>query len=124
MKIGIVSINVGGPSTAKDMVEVVQHAEAAGIESVWTFEHVMVPTDYDSQQELTEKIAELKEMAAQAGRPFESIDITTNWRTAKYPDALPQLEDLGITRAVALLGATGESDPRKAIDLIASRAGL
>jgi hypothetical protein len=78
----------------------------------------------DSQQELTEKIAELKEMAAQAGRPFESIDITTNWRTAKYPDALPQLEELGITRAVALLGATGESDPRKEIDLIASRAGL
>ena len=156
MKIGIVSINVGGPSTAENMVEVVQHAEAAGIESVWTFEHVMVPTDYDSkypyaasgkitttktlqrvvnaadgwyapsdsQQELKEKIAELKEMAAQAGRPFESIDITTNWRTAKYPDALPQLEELGITRAVALLGATGESDPRKAIDLIASRAGL
>ena len=78
----------------------------------------------DSQQELTEKTAELKEIAAQAGRPFESIDITTNWRIAKYPDALPQLEDLGITRAVVMLGATGESDPRKAIDLIASRAGL
>jgi len=286
MKIGIVSINVGAPSTAENMVEVVQHAEAAGLESVWTFEHVMVPTDYDSkypyaasgkmgipaegwfvdplislahvaaatktirlgtgvnifpqanpllfakqtasldalsggrltlglgigwlaeeykamgtpfarrgarfddyleavkkvwsgeiveheseflswhgfksyptpaqkphppiliggtttktlqrvvkaadgwyapsdsQQELTEKIAELKEMAAQAGRPFESIDITTNWRIGKYPDALPQLEDLGITRAVVLLGATGESDARKAIDLIASRAGL
>ena len=78
----------------------------------------------DSQKELTEKITELKEMAAQAGRPFDSIDITTNWRIGKYPDALPQLEDLGITRAVVLLGATGESDPRKAIDLIASRAGL
>jgi len=37
---------------------------------------------------------------------------------------LPQLEDLGITRAVVLLGATGESDPRKAIDMIASRADL
>ena len=48
MKIGIVSINVGGPSTGENMVEVVQHAEAAGIESVWTFEHVVVPTDYDS----------------------------------------------------------------------------
>jgi hypothetical protein len=40
------------------------------------------------------------------------------------PDALPELEDLGITRAVVLLGATGESDPKKAIDLIASRADL
>jgi hypothetical protein len=128
---------------------VVQHAEAAGIESVWTFEHVMVPTDYDSKYPYAasgkitttktlqrvvnaadgwyapnDSQQELKEMAAQAGRPFESIDITTNWRTAKYPDALPQLEELGITRAVALLGATGESDPRKEIDLIASRAGL
>ncbi len=286
MKIGIVSINVGGPSTAESMVDVVQHAEAAGIESVWTFEHVIVPTNYeskypyassgkmgippeawfidplislshvaaatkkirlgtgvnifpqtnpllfakqaasldalsggrltlglgigwlaeeyaamgtpfkrrgarfddylaavkkvwsgdvveheseflswhgfkshptpvqtphppiliggtstktlqrvvkaadgwyapsDSQQELSEKITLLKQMAAQAGRPFESIDITTNWRIAKRPDALPELEDLGINRAVVLLGATGQSDPRKAIDLIASRAGL
>jgi probable F420-dependent oxidoreductase len=286
MKIGIVSINVGGPATAENMVEVVQHAEAAGIESVWTFEHVVVPTDYDSkypyaasgkmgiaaeawfldplislahvaaatktirlgtgvnifpqtnpllfakqtasldalsggrltlglgigwlaeeyqamgtpferrgarfddyleavkkvwsgdvvehesdflswhgfksyptpsqkphppiliggtttktlqrvvkaadgwyapsdsQKELTEKLAELKVIAAQADRPFESIDITTNWRIAKRPDALQEFEDLGITRAVVLLGATGESDPRKAIDLIASRAGL
>jgi probable F420-dependent oxidoreductase len=286
MKIGIVSINVGGPSTAEHMIEVVQHAEAAGIESVWTFEHVIVPVDYDSkypyaasgkmgiapeawfldplislahvasatktirlatgvnilpqtnpllfakqtasldalsggrltlglgigwlaeeyaamgtpferrgarfddyleavkkvwsgdvdeheseflswhsfrsyptpaqkphppiliggtttqtlqrvvnaadgwyapmdsQQMLTDKIAELKEIAAQAERPFESIDVTTNWRIARRPDALPEFEDLGITRAVALLEATGESDPRKAIDLIASRAGL
>ena len=37
------------------------------------------------------------------------------------PQAVP---DLGITRAVVMLGATGESDPRKAIDLIAFRAGL
>jgi probable F420-dependent oxidoreductase len=286
MKIGIVSINVGGPKTAENMVGVVQHAEAAGIESVWTFEHVVVPADYeskypydrsgkmpakpetwfidplislahvaaatktirlgtgvnifpqanpmlfakqtasldalsggrltlglgigwlaeeyeamgtpferrgarfddyleavkkvwsgevvdheseflswhgfksypipaqkphppiliggtttktlqrvvtaadgwyapsDSQQELTEKVGELKEMAAREGRSFDSIDITTNWRIAKRPDALPQLEDLGVTRAVALLGATGESDPKKAIDLIASKAGL
>jgi len=35
-----------------------------------------------------------------------------------------EVPDLGITRAVVMLGATGESDPRKAIDLIASRAGL
>ena len=48
MKIGIVPINVGGPETAENMIAVAQHAEAAGIESVWTFEHVIVPTDYDS----------------------------------------------------------------------------
>ena len=49
MKIGIVSINVGGPQTAEQMAAVCQHAEAAGIESVWTFEHVVVPVDYDSR---------------------------------------------------------------------------
>lgn len=286
MKVGVVSINVGGPATAERMIETVQHAEAAGIESVWTFEHVIVPTDYqskypydrsgkmpippqawfldplislahvaaatksirlgtgvnilpqtnpllfakqaasldalsrgrltlglgigwlaeeyqamgtpferrgarfddyldaikkvwtgevveheseflswhgfmshptptqkphppiliggathktlqrivdsaqgwyapsDSSTELTAKIATLRQLAAGAGRPFESIDITTNWRIAKRPDALPELEDLGITRVVVLLSATGESDPRKAIDLVAARAGL
>lgn len=286
MKIGIVPINVGGPSTAENMIDIVQHAEAAGIESVWTFEHVVVPVDYeskypydrsgkmgiapeawfidplialshvaastktirlgtgvnifpqanpmlfakqvasldvlsggrltlglgigwlaeeyqamgtpferrgarfddyleavkkvwsgevveheseflswhgfksyptpaqkphppilmggttnktlrrvvngaqgwyapsDSSQLLGEKLGELKEMAAQAGRPFDSIDITTSWRIRTRPDALPEFEDLGINRVVVLLGATGESDPKKAIDLIAARAGL
>lgn len=286
MKIGIVPINVGGPATAQSMIETVQHAEAAGIESVWTFEHVIVPVQYesrypydrsgkmpispqawfldplislshvaaatktirlgtgvnilpqanplffakqaasldvlsrgrlilglgigwlaeeyeamgtpferrgarfddylqavkkvwtgdvvehesdflswhgfmshptpvqkphppifmggtstktlrrvvtaaqgwyapsDSQRHLTEKIAELKELAEQAGRPFESIDITTSWRIGKHPDALAELEDLGVKRVIVMLGATGEPDPRKAIDVIASRAGL
>ena len=286
MKIGIVSINVGGPETAERMIDVAEHAEAAGIESLWTFEHVVVPVDYDSrypyarsgkmgippegwfvdplislahvaaatkkirlgtgvnifpqtnpllfakqaasidvlsngrltlglgigwleeeyqamgtpfarrgarfddylaavkkvwsgdvveheseflswhgfksyptpmqqphppiliggttkktlervvsaadgwyapsdsQQELEQGVAELKQMAADAQRPFDSIDVTINWRLGKHPDALPAYEDLGITRAVAMLGATGESDPKKAIDLIASRAGL
>ena len=286
MKIGIVSINVGGPETAERMIDVAEHAEAAGIESLWTFEHVVVPVDYDSkypyarsgkmgippegwfvdplislahvaaatktirlgtgvnifpqtnpllfakqaasidvlsngrltlglgigwleeeyramgtpfarrgarfddylaavkkvwsgdvveheseflswhgfksyptpmqkphppiliggttkktlervvsaadgwyapsdsQQELEQGIAELKQMATDAQRPFDSIDVTINWRLGKHPDALAAYEDLGITRAVVLLGATGESDPKKAIDLIASRAGL
>jgi len=286
MKIGIVPINVGGPRTAERMIEVAQHAEAAGIESVWTFEHVMVPIDYDSrypydrsgkmpiapegwfidplialshvaaatktirlgtgvnifpqtnpllfakqtasidvlsrgrltlglgigwlaeeyqamgtpferrgarfddylaavkkvwtgevvehdgeflswhgfkshptpaqkphppilmggtttktlqrvvnvadgwyapsdsQKLLNEKLAELRQLADAAGRPFDSLDITTSWRIGARPDALPEFEALGINRVVVLLGATGESDPKKAIDLIASRAGL
>lgn len=286
MKIGIVPLNVGGPSTAQTMVETAQHAESAGIESVWTFEHVVVPTEYesvypysktgkmpipaetsffdplislahiagatnkirlgtgvnifpqanpllfakqiasldalsggrlelgigigwlaeeyeamgtsfarrgarfddylaavkkvwtgdvvehesdfiswhkfkshptpvqsphppiliggtstktlkrvvnsaqgwyapsDSQRQLTEKIAELKKLAAEAGRPFDSIEVTTSWRIGGKPDALSWFEDLGITRAVVLLSSTGESDPKKAIDLIASRTNL
>lgn len=286
MKIGIVPINVGGPNTVDRMAEVAQFAEAAGIESVWTFEHAMVPAEYDSvypyarsgkmgippetwfvdplialthvasvtetlrlgtgvnilpqtnplsfakqtasldvlsggrlelglgigwlseeyeamgtpfarrgarfddylegikkvwsgqlvehqseflswsgfksfptpqqkphppiliggtsrkslqrvvnvaqgwyapsdsHEQLVQKLAELRELADEAGRAFDSIEITANWRIAKKPDALPELRDLGISRCVVLLGATGETDPKKAIELIAKRAGL
>ena len=286
MKIGIVPLNVGGPATADTMIEVAQHAESAGIESVWTFEHVIVPTEYesvypysrdgkmpippetsfydplislahiagatktirlgtgvnllpqtnpllfakqtasldalsggrlelglgigwlaeefeamgtpfarrgarfddylaaikkvwtgdvvthksnfldwhdfkshpvpkqtphppilmggtssktlhrvvnsaqgwyapsDSQQELTDKISELKTIAADAGRSFDTIEVTTSWRMNAKPDALSWFEELGISRAVVMLSSTGESDPKKAIDAIAKHTGL
>ncbi|MEM8608186.1 MAG: LLM class F420-dependent oxidoreductase [Myxococcota bacterium] len=286
MKIGIVPINVGGPETAERMIETAQYAEAAGIESVWTFEHVVVPTEYesqypysrdgkmpippeawfidplislshiaaatktlrlgtgvnifpqtnpmmfakqaasldalsggrlelglgigwlaeeyeamgtpfarrgarfddylsavkkvwtgevvdhqseflswhhfksyprpaqkphppiliggtstrnlrrvvdagqgwyapsDSETQLREKIAELRALCEEAGRPFESIEISTSWRVARKPDALPMFEDLGISRVVAMLTSTGDADPRGAIDTIAARASL
>lgn len=286
MKIGIVPINVGSQQTASDMIPIAQHAEAVGIESVWTFEHVIVPTEYESKYPydrsgkmgisprawfvdplislahvaaatktirlgtgvnilpqanpllfakqtasldvlssgrlnlglgigwlaeeyeamgtpfarrgarfddyleaikkvwtgevvehdgdfvswhgfmshptpaqkphppillggtttktlqrvvqsaqgwyapsdapsvLAAKLHELKRIAADAQRPFDSIDITVSWRVAKGPDALREYEDLGVNRVVALLGATGEPDPRKAIDRIASAARL
>jgi hypothetical protein len=78
----------------------------------------------DSRRLLNEKLSKLRQFADDAGRAFESIDITTSWRIGARPDALPEFEELGINRVVVLLGATGESDPKKAIDLIASRAGL
>ena len=286
MKIGVVAINVGGPEAAERMLDIAQYAESAGIESVWTFEHVVVPTRYDSvypyarggkmpakpetwfidplislahvagatktirlgtgvnifpqanpmlfakqvasldvlsggrlelgvgigwlaeeyeamgtpfarrgarfddylaavkkvwsgevvehrsdfldwhdfksyplpaqrphppiliggtttktlqrvvavgqgwyapsdsHEQLTEKISELKEIAAEAGRSMDTIEISTSWRVAKRPDALPAFEDLGIARAVAFLTSTGETDPRRSIDAIAAKAGL
>ena len=47
MKIGIASVNVGGRDGAA-MVRLGQAAEAAGVESFWTFEHVVVPESYES----------------------------------------------------------------------------
>ena len=47
MKIGMVLINIGmepGP-----MVDFARAAEQAGVESLWTCEHVIVPEDYESQ---------------------------------------------------------------------------
>jgi probable F420-dependent oxidoreductase len=47
MKFGLIPVNIGFP--ADMMVGFAQAAEQAGVESLWTFEHVMVPLDYQSQ---------------------------------------------------------------------------
>jgi probable F420-dependent oxidoreductase len=48
MKFGLIPVNVGVKSV-EQIVGLGQLAEAVGIESVWTFEHVMVPEDYASK---------------------------------------------------------------------------
>ncbi len=48
MKFGIVPINIGVAS-AEQMITIAQTAEDSGFESVWTFEHVIVPVDYQSK---------------------------------------------------------------------------
>lgn len=47
MKIGIIPVNIGVKSL-DEMVGLARLAEAKGLESVWTFEHVLVPADYES----------------------------------------------------------------------------
>ncbi len=49
MKIGLIAVNVGGPEAAGNMVAMAQKAEQVGLESMWTFEHVVVPLDYASR---------------------------------------------------------------------------
>lgn len=48
MKFGLVPVNVG-VKAVEQMVGIAQLAESIGMESVWTFEHVMVPEDYSSK---------------------------------------------------------------------------
>lgn len=48
MKIGLIPVNIGAPN-AQAMVGMAQLAEAVGFESVWTFEHAIVPIDYQSK---------------------------------------------------------------------------
>ena len=48
MKFGIVPVNIG-VATPEQMITTAQVAEDAGYESVWTFEHVIVPVDYQSK---------------------------------------------------------------------------
>jgi len=47
MKLGIVFINTGARS-GQSIIELSRRAEAVGIESVWTGEHVIIPLDYNS----------------------------------------------------------------------------
>lgn len=48
MKIGIIPVNIGVQS-AEQMIALARHAESVGVESLWTFEHVIVPLDYASR---------------------------------------------------------------------------
>lgn len=48
MKIGIIPVNVGVSSVAP-MIGLARKAESIGVESLWTFEHAIVPTDYSSR---------------------------------------------------------------------------
>jgi probable F420-dependent oxidoreductase len=48
MKIGLIPINMAVADTAQ-MIGAAKKAEAIGVESLWTFEHVMIPVDYQSK---------------------------------------------------------------------------
>jgi len=48
MKFGLVPINIG-MNQGSHMIGLAQAAEAAGVESVWTFEHAIVPVEYASK---------------------------------------------------------------------------
>jgi len=44
MKLGLIPVNIGIDDPAR-MIGLAQLAESVGFESVWTFEHVIVPMD-------------------------------------------------------------------------------
>ena len=48
MKFGLIPVNIG-VETVQQIIGVAQLAESVGFESVWTFEHVIVPLDYQSK---------------------------------------------------------------------------
>jgi probable F420-dependent oxidoreductase len=65
MKFGLIPINVGIQS-ADQLTSLAQLAERSGFESVWTFEHVMVPEDYQSRYPYNDS----GKMGAPAETPF------------------------------------------------------
>ena len=48
MKIGIIPVNVG-VNSVENIVGLARKAEQVGVESLWTFEHVIVPEAYESR---------------------------------------------------------------------------
>jgi probable F420-dependent oxidoreductase len=48
MKIGLIPVNVAVPDVDA-MIALARKAESVGLESVWTFEHAIVPNDYSSK---------------------------------------------------------------------------
>jgi probable F420-dependent oxidoreductase len=48
MKIGLIPVNIGFPQSDA-ITSLAREAEAAGVESLWTFEHVVVPLEYESK---------------------------------------------------------------------------
>ncbi len=48
MKFGLIPVNIG-VTGIEQMTGLAQRAEALGFESAWTFEHVIVPVDYQSK---------------------------------------------------------------------------
>ena len=49
MKVGLAFANTGPFAEAEGLVSMAVAAEQAGVESVWTVEHVIWPSSYDSE---------------------------------------------------------------------------
>ena len=65
MKFGLIPVNVG-VSAPEQIIGVAQAAESAGFESIWTFEHVMLPVDNKSKYPYNES----GKMGAEPESPF------------------------------------------------------
>jgi len=70
--------------------------------------------------DLRDQIGRLQRISTELGRDPDTIEITAMWTLVKEPDALSAYEDLGVSRLVVSLVATGESDPMAAIETVAA----
>lgn len=104
MKIGIIPINVG-VFEPEQVTKLAQKAEEVGAESVWTFEHAMIPVDYESRYPYSPK----GKMPATPESPFVdplialtyAAAVTTKIRLATGVNILPQANPLMLAKQVA-----------------------
>jgi probable F420-dependent oxidoreductase len=106
MKIGVVGVNIG-MNTGQEVIDFGRLAEEIGLESVWTFEHVMVPIDYESTYPYTQdgKMAATPEM--NMVDPLIALAaIAANTRTLRLGtgiNILPQANPLYLAKQAASL---------------------
>jgi probable F420-dependent oxidoreductase len=104
MKVGIVPINVN-MHQPEEMVALARKAEEVGLESIWTFEHVIVPLQYDSRYPYNPT----GKMGATPETPFVDPLIalsflaahTKNLRLATGVNILPQANPLLLAKQAA-----------------------
>jgi len=104
MKIGIVPINVGIFEPAQ-ITTIAKKAEEVGVESLWTFEHVIVPEGYDSKY----PYSKTGKMPATPETPFvdplialaHAAAATNKVRLATGVNILPQANPLYLAKQVA-----------------------
>ena len=53
MDFGLISVNTGF-RTSEGLIKFAQHAESVGVESLWTFEHTIIPLEYESKYPYSE----------------------------------------------------------------------
>ena len=106
MKLGLVPINVGIASIDQ-MMELAQHAEALGFESVWTFEHVITPVDYASKYPYDRSGKTGIEPESNFLDPLIALThiaaVTTTLRLGTGVNILPQVSPLYLAKQVASL---------------------
>lgn len=106
MKVGIIPFNVGMRDPDR-IVSLVRKAEEVGVESAWTFEHVIVPVDYASRYPYSVE----GKMAATPETPFVDPLIAIGFAAAHTKtlrfgtgvNILPQANPLFLAKQVASL---------------------
>ena len=108
MKVGIIPINVG-LQQGERIASLARKAEEVGLESAWTFEHVIVPVDYTSRY----PYSPTGKMGATPETPFidpliaitYAAAATTTLRFGTGVNILPQANPLFLAKQVASIDA-------------------
>ncbi len=108
MKLGLIPVNIGVTELAQ-LTSLAQLAESVGFESVWTFEHVVVPMDYQSKYPYSDN----GKMGAAPETPFLDplialtavAAVTKTIRLGTGVNILPEVNPLLLAKQTATLDA-------------------